>query len=89
MIWQNTSEFWAMGGYGVYVWGSMGVSFVALALEVALVRVGRHQALQAVCEHMDVQAEDTASQDKASQDTASQVAQGAAPAGRGSSGATS
>ena len=84
MIWQNTSEFWAMGGYGVYVWGSMGVSFVALALEVALVRVGRHQALQAVCEHMDVQAEDTASQD-----TAPQVAQGKAPAGRGSSGATS
>jgi heme exporter protein D len=84
MIWQNTSEFWAMGGYGVYVWGSMGVCFVALALEVALVRVGRHQALQAVCEHMDVQAEDTASQD-----TAPQVAQGTVPAGRGSSGATS
>lgn len=83
MTWQNASEFWAMGGYGVYVWGSMGVSFVALALEVALVRVGRHHALQAVCEHMDVQAEDMASQV-----TASKLAHGAAPAGRSSSGAS-
>ena len=28
------SEFWAMGGYGFYVWGSYGVTFAAIALEV-------------------------------------------------------
>jgi heme exporter protein D len=58
MIWQSASEFWAMGGYGVYVWGSMGVSAALLALEVWLARMGRHQALDAVCEAMDSQALD-------------------------------
>ena len=28
------SEFFAMGGYALYVWGSYGVTFVLLALEV-------------------------------------------------------
>ncbi len=58
MIWQSASEFWAMGGYGVYVWGSMGVSVALLALEVWLARMGRSQALDAVCEAMDAQALD-------------------------------
>jgi heme exporter protein D len=59
MIWQSASEFWAMGGYGVYVWGSMGVSAALMALEVWLARMGRSQALDAVCEAMDAQALDT------------------------------
>jgi heme exporter protein D len=58
MIWQSASEFWAMGGYGVYVWGSMGTSAALLALEVWLARMGRSQALDAVCEAMDAQALD-------------------------------
>ena len=53
MIWQSASEFWAMGGYGVYVWGSVGVSAALLALEVVLARRGRQLALEAVCEAMD------------------------------------
>jgi len=32
------SEFFAMGGYGWYVWGSYGVTFALLALEILLVR---------------------------------------------------
>ena len=32
------SEFLAMGGYGWYVWGSYGVTFALLALEILLVR---------------------------------------------------
>ncbi len=28
------SEFFAMGGYALYVWGSYGVTFALLALEV-------------------------------------------------------
>ena len=58
MIWSSASEFWAMGGYGVYVWGSVGVSAALLALEVVLVCMGRQQALDAVCEAMDADAED-------------------------------
>ena len=52
MSWQNANDFWAMGGYGLYVWGSVGVSVALLALEVLLVRQGRQQALDAVCEAM-------------------------------------
>jgi heme exporter protein D len=50
MIWQSATEFWAMGGYAPYVWGSMGGSLALLALEVWLTRQGRQQALDAVCE---------------------------------------
>ena len=31
------SEFFAMGGYAWYVWGSYGVTFALLALELLLV----------------------------------------------------
>jgi heme exporter protein D len=31
------SEFFAMGGYALYVWGSYGVTFALLALEIILV----------------------------------------------------
>jgi heme exporter protein D len=30
------SEFFAMGGYGFYVWGAYGVTFALLAIEVFL-----------------------------------------------------
>ncbi|MFN2644391.1 MAG: heme exporter protein CcmD [Burkholderiales bacterium] len=30
------SEFFAMGGYGFYIWGAYGVTFALLALEVML-----------------------------------------------------
>ena len=38
MKWESWSQFWAMGGYGVYVWGSMGVTALLLALEVLQAR---------------------------------------------------
>ena len=53
MIGQDVSQWLAMGGYGLYVWGSLGVSLAALVLEVGLVRVGRQQALAAVCADME------------------------------------
>ena len=46
MIWNSVSEFWAMGGYGEYVWGSFGVTALLMALEVAQVRHERQQTLQ-------------------------------------------
>ena len=33
MSWNSASEFFAMGGYGLYVWGSYAVAFVALLIE--------------------------------------------------------
>ena len=38
MNWGSASEFFAMGGYGLYVWGSFGVTAAALLIEVLLVR---------------------------------------------------
>lgn len=42
----NWSEFFAMKGYGFYVWGSYGVALLALLLEIALVRHRRTITLQ-------------------------------------------
>jgi heme exporter protein D len=42
MIWNSASEFWAMGGYGLYVWGSFGITALLMGLEVILA-VRRHQ----------------------------------------------
>jgi len=33
MIWSSWTEFWAMGGYGLYVWGSFGVTALCVALK--------------------------------------------------------
>lgn len=34
MRWESWSQFWAMGGYAVYVWCSVGVTALLMALEV-------------------------------------------------------
>ena len=33
MTWGSVGEFLHMGGYGLYVWGSYGVTFAALVIE--------------------------------------------------------
>ena len=38
------SEFFAMGGYAWYVWGSYGVTLVLLVLEVFLLRKRSREA---------------------------------------------
>ena len=48
MNWASVSEFLAMGGYGLYVWGSYGVTLLLLAAEaVALVHRQREAVAQA------------------------------------------
>lgn len=44
MNWHSWHEFWAMGGYALYVWGSVGVVFALLAAEWAAL-VWRRQAV--------------------------------------------
>jgi len=39
-------EFFAMKGYGLYVWGSYGVALLIFIVEIALVRHRRTIALQ-------------------------------------------
>ena len=48
MRWESWAQFWHMGGYAVYVWGSVGVSFALMLLEVWQARVARRQVLQQV-----------------------------------------
>ena len=38
MIWASMSEFFAMGGYALYVWGSFVVVFGFMAGEVVVLR---------------------------------------------------
>jgi len=53
MNWHSSAEFFAMGGYALYVWGSFGVCLVALAMELVL--VGRRQ--QAILQSLRRQAQ--------------------------------
>ena len=46
MHWNSVSEFFAMGGYGLYVWGSFGLTAVVVAGEVLLLRARRKAILQ-------------------------------------------
>jgi heme exporter protein D len=43
MHWNSISEFLAMGGYALYVWGSFGITFLAMAIEVWLLNKRRKQ----------------------------------------------
>jgi heme exporter protein D len=33
MIWNSWSDFWHMGGYGLYVWGSYGLCAIVFGVE--------------------------------------------------------
>lgn len=42
----NWAEFFAMKGYGFYVWGSYGLTLLVFIIEIALVRHKRKITLQ-------------------------------------------
>jgi heme exporter protein D len=46
MNWGSASEFFAMGGYGFFVWGSFAVTAALMVGEAVLV-IGRHRAARA------------------------------------------
>jgi heme exporter protein D len=46
MHWNSLSEFISMGGYGVYVWGSFGVTFVLLTAEIVMLRARKRKLEQ-------------------------------------------
>jgi heme exporter protein D len=52
MNWGSGGEFWAsflhMGGYGLYVWGSYGVTAVLVAVEIVMLKLRRRDAIAAL-----------------------------------------
>jgi heme exporter protein D len=55
MQWNSLSEFLAMGGYGLYVWGSFGTTAVVMLAEMAHARLQRKALLQ--CLRSETQSE--------------------------------
>ncbi|MGH6610349.1 MAG: heme exporter protein CcmD [Burkholderiaceae bacterium] len=45
MNWSSMSDFWAMGGYAFFVWGSYAAVAAVIAAEVWLLRVRRRRAV--------------------------------------------
>jgi len=44
MNWNSTGEFFAMGGYGLYVWGSYSAALLLMVVEPLLARHRHAQA---------------------------------------------
>jgi heme exporter protein D len=42
----NWSDFFAMNGYALYVWGSYGMALAVVIIEIVMVRQRRKSALQ-------------------------------------------
>lgn len=41
MHWESISDFFAMGGYGLYVWGSYSVTALCVVIELVDLRKNR------------------------------------------------
>ena len=48
MNWNSPAEFFAMGGYAFYVWGSFGITALCLVAEALLVRKRRAATLKSL-----------------------------------------
>ena len=48
MSWASWSDFLAMGGYALYVWGSYAVTAGLIAVEVIMLLVRRYNAVKRV-----------------------------------------
>lgn len=46
MNWNSVSDFLAMGGYGLYVWGSYGVAAIVMMVEPLLAAHRHRRALR-------------------------------------------
>ncbi len=48
MNWESPAAFFAMGGYGLYVWGSFGVCAVLMIVEPILASKRRNDILRSL-----------------------------------------
>ncbi len=46
MQWNSASEFFAMGGYAFYVWGSFGVTVLVMVGEMLVIRARRAELIR-------------------------------------------
>lgn len=46
MQWNSISDFFAMGGYAFYVWGSFGLTAAVMVGEMLLIRSQRRELLR-------------------------------------------
>ena len=46
MQWNSVSDFFNMGGYAFYVWGSFGLTAALMVLEMLLIRSQRRELLR-------------------------------------------
>ena len=54
MIWNSPAEFFAMGGYGLYVWGSFGACALAMAIEPLLLAKRRREVLRSLRRELSI-----------------------------------
>ncbi len=50
MNWSSASEFFAMGGYGTYVWGAYGITLACMAIEPIFVALRHRRARRELAE---------------------------------------
>lgn len=48
MVWTSWQQFFAMGGHGVYVWWSFGLTLLVILLELGLLGRARKAVLAAI-----------------------------------------
>ena len=60
MRWNSWTEFWAMGGYAVYVWGSFAVTALLMAIEVWQARRQRSETLRPLHRERDLSSREAA-----------------------------
>jgi len=51
MNWQSWSQFLAMGGYGLYVWGSYAVTAVVLVAEIVALVMRRRGVIESLTKY--------------------------------------
>jgi heme exporter protein D len=49
--WHSASEFLAMGGYALYVWGSYAVTLIVLIGEIVALVVRRHGVIERLAKY--------------------------------------
>jgi heme exporter protein D len=50
VIWASPAEFFAMGGYGLYVWGAYAVTALCLAIEPVMAAMRHRRARRSLAE---------------------------------------
>jgi heme exporter protein D len=65
MNWLSYQDFFAMGGYGLYVWGSFAVFFAVIVLEVVNVFARNRTALKSHCAQQKLSPQRALEQDQA------------------------